>query len=100
MDAGRADEVAVALAPRDESRDCRSILLVIAREHSQDRELEYSVRAVAEIRRSLHDSLLDESWPACPRHPAHALTYRDGAWWCDRDAVPIAALGDLPKSTP
>jgi hypothetical protein len=57
-------------------------------------------KLVTDVQQHLSDTLLDDiSWPACPRHPAHALSYRDGAWWCDRDAVPIAALGDLPFPT-
>lgn len=55
-------------------------------------------KLVADVQQYFQDNLLDESWPPCPRHPAHALTYRDGAWWCDRDAMPVAALGDLPKT--
>lgn len=50
---------------------------------------------INDVQQYLNDALIDTSWPPCPRHPAHALTYRDGAWWCDRDAVPVAALGDL-----
>jgi hypothetical protein len=57
-------------------------------------------KLVADVQQHLQDALVDDSWPACPRHPAHALTYRDGAWWCDRDAVPVAALGDLPTALP
>jgi hypothetical protein len=53
-------------------------------------------KLVNDVQQYLNDALVDVTWPACPRHPAHALSYRDGAWWCDRDAVPVAALGDLP----
>ena len=56
-------------------------------------------KLVEDVQRYLQDNVLDTSWPACPRHPAHSLEYHDGAWWCDRDAVPIAALGDLPATT-
>jgi hypothetical protein len=55
-------------------------------------------KLVSDVQQYLNDALVDTSWPPCPRHPAHALTYRDGAWWCDRDAVPVAALGDLPTT--
>jgi hypothetical protein len=54
-------------------------------------------KLVSDVQQYFHDSI-DTAWPACPRHPAHALSYRDGAWWCERDAVPIAAIGDLPVS--
>jgi hypothetical protein len=52
-------------------------------------------KLVSDVQQYLNDALVDTGWPVCPRHPSHALTYRDGAWWCDRDAVPVAALGDL-----
>lgn len=52
-------------------------------------------KLVSDVQRYVDDALIDAVWPPCPRHPAHALSYRDGAWWCDRDAVPIAALGEL-----
>ena len=52
-------------------------------------------KLVADVQQYLTDALIDVAWPPCPRHPAHALSYRDGAWWCDRDTVPVAALGDL-----
>jgi len=54
-------------------------------------------KLVEDVQQYFHDNFLDTSWPACPRHPAHPLGYRDGAWWCERDGVPIAAVGDLPK---
>ena len=53
-------------------------------------------KLVTDVQQHFHDLFVDTVWPACPRHPAHPLSYRDGAWWCDRDTVPIAALGDLP----
>ena len=52
-------------------------------------------KLVEDLQQYFQDNLGDTSWPACPRHPSHALSYRDGAWWCDRDTVPIAAVGDL-----
>lgn len=54
-------------------------------------------KLVHDVQQYLNDTLMDMPWPPCPRHPAHALSYRDGAWWCDRDTVPIAGLGDLPS---
>jgi hypothetical protein len=56
-------------------------------------------KLVGDVQRYFQDLSSDTAWPACPRHPAHALTYRDGAWWCDRDTVPVCALGDLPLSS-
>ena len=55
-------------------------------------------KLVVDVQQHFQDLLVDAVWPPCPRHPAHALSYRDGAWWCDRDTVPVAALGDLPPS--
>jgi len=52
-------------------------------------------KLVADVQQYVQDALVDERWPPCPRHPAHALSYRDGAWWCERDGVPIAQVGDL-----
>jgi hypothetical protein len=52
-------------------------------------------KLVGDLQQYFHDNEIDTSWPACPRHPSHPLSYRDGAWWCERDAVPIAALGEL-----
>jgi hypothetical protein len=54
-------------------------------------------KLVEDVQQYFQDMFVDTTWPPCPRHPAHPLTYRDGAWWCDRDTVPIAAIGDLPK---
>lgn len=54
-------------------------------------------KLIEDVQQYFQDHFGDAVWPACPRHPAHSLSYRDGAWWCDRDAMPIAALGDLPK---
>ena len=56
-------------------------------------------KLVGDVQQYFHDLFVDTSWPPCPRHPAHPLSYRDGAWWCDRDAVPVAAVGELPPAT-
>lgn len=55
-------------------------------------------KLVDDVQQHIHDTFVDTVWPPCPRHPAHPLTYRDGAWWCDRDTVPVASLGDLQAS--
>ena len=52
-------------------------------------------KLVEDVQQYFSDALVDSSWPPCPHHPAHALAYRDGAWWCERDGVPIAQVGDL-----
>ena len=55
-------------------------------------------KLVADVQQYVQDALVETCWPACPRHPAHSLSYRDGAWWCERDGVPIAQVGDLAAS--
>lgn len=39
-------------------------------------------------------------WPRCPHHFDHPLTYRDGWWFCERDAAFIAAVGRLSTVIP
>jgi hypothetical protein len=53
-------------------------------------------KIVDDVQQALHDEFVDTTWPACPRHHRHPLWYRDGAWWCEQDAVAIAPLGELP----
>jgi hypothetical protein len=48
-----------------------------------------------DVQQEIHDTFVDTSWPACPRHGRHPLWYRDGAWYCDQLAAPVAALGAL-----
>jgi hypothetical protein len=48
----------------------------------------------------IHDGFIDTAWPKCPRHP-HPLWFRDGSWWCERDQLCVARLGELePSGTP
>lgn len=37
---------------------------------------------------------VDTVWPKCPRH-RHPLWFRDGSWWCERDDLCVARLGEL-----
>lgn len=39
-------------------------------------------------------------WPRCPHHFDHPLTYREGWWFCERDAAFIAAVGRLSSVVP
>jgi|694.fasta_scaffold59078_4 hypothetical protein len=39
-------------------------------------------------------------WPRCPHHFDHPLTYRDGWWFCERDAAFIAAVGRVSSVVP
>jgi hypothetical protein len=53
-------------------------------------------KLVEDVQQYIHDTFMDTTWPACPRHARHPLWYRDGAWWCVEDGVPVARLGELP----
>ena len=50
---------------------------------------------VDDFQQRMHDGFIDVSWPRCPRHPNHPMWLNDGAWWCTKDNVPIARLGEL-----
>jgi hypothetical protein len=50
---------------------------------------------VEEVQQDFHDTFVDTSWPACPRHPNHPMWYEHGYWCCTRDQVAIAKLGEL-----
>lgn len=54
-------------------------------------------KVVNDVQQYFHDTFVDTTWPACPRHAKHPLWYRDGAWWCVEDGVRIARLGELRK---
>jgi hypothetical protein len=56
-------------------------------------------RVVGEVQRAVHDQA-DATWPACPRHFAQALEFRDQRWFCARDRAFIADLGGLWKVLP
>ncbi len=49
-----------------------------------------------DVQQSVHDTFVDTTWPSCPRHHTHPLWYVDGAWWCMRERVLVARLGELP----
>ena len=49
---------------------------------------------VEDTQQDMHDEFIDTAWPRCPRH-AHPLWFRDGAWWCERDGLRVAPLGEL-----
>jgi hypothetical protein len=61
--------------------------------------------AVEQLQQRLHDTFVDTTWPACPRHRRHPLwlgeAERGGiAWCCPRDRAAIAPLGALPPPPP
>jgi hypothetical protein len=56
------------------------------------------VEAVEDLQQRLHDTFVDTTWPACPRHRRHPLWLgeddRGGtAWCCPRDDAAIAPAG-------
>jgi hypothetical protein len=60
------------------------------------------VEAVEDLRQRLHDTFVDTTWPACPRHRQHPLWLgehdRGGtAWCCPRDDAAIAPGGDCRR---
>ncbi len=40
----------------------------------------------------------NRNWPACPRHHDHPLEVRDERWFCGRDRLFLAPVGDLTKA--
>jgi len=56
---------------------------------------ESASKVVDDVQQRVHDERIDTTWPACPLHPNHPLSYEAGGWWCERDGVQIAAVGAL-----
>ena len=57
-----------------------------------------AAKLVEDVQQEFHDTFVDTTWPACPRHGRHPLWYHeDGWWWCERDGVALYRLGDLPS---
>lgn len=56
-------------------------------------------RAVTAAQRAVH-AAGEPHWPRCPHHFDHPLTYRDGWWYCDRDAAFIAQVGRVSQAVP
>lgn len=51
---------------------------------------------VERVQQEIHDTFVDTTWPACPRHARHPLWYHDdGSWWCEHDRAALCKLGDL-----
>ena len=74
---------------------------MIAATASDVRELEIDGKGdklVEDVQQYFHDTFVDTTWPACPRHARHPLWYRDGGWWCAEDGVLIARLGELRRT--
>jgi hypothetical protein len=60
-----------------------------------DSPMEWMDKIVQDVQQVLHDTFVDTTWPACPRHPRHPLWFRSGAWWCEANDARIAELGGL-----
>jgi len=52
-------------------------------------------KVVEDVQQIFMDTFVDTTWPSCPRHPNHPLWFHDDAWYCDRDGVALASLGEL-----
>ena len=58
----------------------------------------YIERVVEDTQQDIHDYFIDTTWPQCPHHHGHPLWLHDRGWWCEKDGVLVAALGNLsPK---
>lgn len=58
----------------------------------------FDQKVVDDVQQAFHDTWVDTTWPSCPRHPNHPLSFHDDAWWCEADNMPIAKLGELGAS--
>lgn len=86
--------VTVGASHRAFIRDAADTVSGLNRPHDT---LDDRMNKIAEdVQQMLHDTFVDTTWPACPRHHRHPLEYRSRAWWCEADGVRIAALGELP----
>ena len=79
------------------------VVRATARQHRQftDDPGAYVERVVEDVQQYFHDTFVDTTWPACPRHPNHPMWF--GADWWLADGQPLARLGELallrtPKS--
>lgn len=54
---------------------------------------------VMATQRSVH-AAGETQWPRCPHHFDHPLTFRDGWWFCERDAAFIAVVGRVSSVVP
>jgi hypothetical protein len=57
-------------------------------------------KCVNDVQQYLHDTFVDTTWPACPRHPNHPLEHRAGAWYCPKSGAVAAPLGGLESLRP
>lgn len=55
--------------------------------------------AVGAAQRAVH-AAGHTQWPRCPRHFTHALIYREGWWYCEREAAFVAEVGRVWRVVP
>jgi hypothetical protein len=60
-----------------------------------DDDARFTEWLVDEVQQYFHDTFIDTTWPACPRHPNHPLWFREDWWWCGGERV--AKLGELSR---
>ena len=58
---------------------------------------DFEQRVVEDVQQRLHDTFVDTSWPACPEHLNHPLSYAEGSWRCEKSGKRVAALGGLSR---
>lgn len=95
-------EEVVPLLERDVSRTVgesyRDLVQVMAANVRALGRDDFGDKVVEDVQQYFHDTFVDTTWPACPRHTNHPLWYRNGAWWCETDGVALARLGELAVS--
>jgi hypothetical protein len=54
-------------------------------------------KVVDDFQQFVHDTRVNTTWPACPKHFNHPLNYDEAkdSWCCPRDRTVIARLGAL-----
>ena len=61
----------------------------------ENKPVRFVEKVIEDVQQRLQDEFIDTTWPACPRHPNHPLTFVDGGWRCPQDGVTLAPLGEL-----
>ena len=41
----------------------------------------YVERVVEDVQQYFHDAYISTTWPTCPHHPNHPMSFHEG-WWC------------------
>jgi hypothetical protein len=99
VDVHLSDKGVVSLLEGDVSRTLGPQYVGVVRATAKNvADLEIDDRGekiVNDVQQFFHDTFVDTTWPACPRHASHPLWYRDGSWWCDADHVKVTPLGGL-----